>query len=329
VLIMFGDRDGDARSGTIIGALWLIGIGAVFLVQQWIDRPWGEAWPLFVIGTGLVSLATLPFKPRDASGLFVSSGWSLLVTAIGVLLLLSTTGAMGVEPATLIGRGWPVAVIVLGVWFLLAAAIPSRAGSTERLALPLGDASRASVRIRHGGGELTVGRAAAGLLVDGEFGGGVVQHVRGAGSVELRPPAVWGAPWSRAWPRWEMGVTGEVPLELDIEGGASRTRLDLGELQVRSLRLQTGASETRVDLPRSGGETKVRAEAGAASLSFEVPAGVAVRIRSRMALGSTVVDARIPRSSDGWESPGYAEAENRVDLDLSGGVGQLRVSLSG
>ncbi len=326
---MFGARRSEARSGTTIGALWLIGIGAVFLVQQWIDRPWGEAWPLFVILVGVVSLATLPFKPRDAAGLFVSAGWSLVITAIGGVLLLSTTGTIGVEPGRLIDRGWPVAVIVLGLWLLVAAAIPSRAGSTERLAVPLGDASRASVRIRHGGGELSVGRAAAGLLVDGEFGGGVVQHVSGSGSVELRPPGGWNAPWFRAWPRWEMGVTGEVPLELDIEGGASRTRLDLGELQVRSLRLQTGASETRVALPRSGGETKVRAEAGAASLSFEVPAGVAVRIRSRMALGSTVVDPRIPRSADGWESPGYAEAENRADLDLSGGVGQLRVSLSG
>jgi hypothetical protein len=70
----------------------------------------------------------------------------------------------------------------------------------------------------------------------------------------------------------------------------------------------------------------VKAETGAAALVVEVPTRVAARIRSRMAIGSSQVDeARIPRTASGFESADYATAANRVDLDLQGGVGSIRV----
>ena len=74
------------------------------------------------------------------------------------------------------------------------------------------------------------------------------------------------------------------------------------------------------------GATSVKAETGAAALIVEVPTGVAARIRSRMAIGSSQVDeARFPRTATGFESADYAGAANRVDLDLQGGVGSIRV----
>jgi hypothetical protein len=61
-------------------------------------------------------------------------------------------------------------------------------------------------------------------------------------------------------------------------------------------------------------------------LTVEVPPGVAARIRTRMALGSSQVDeSRFPRTADGFESADYATSANRVDLDLQGGVGSLKV----
>jgi hypothetical protein len=96
---------------------------------------------------------------------------------------------------------------------------------------------------------------------------------------------------------------------------------------LRSLRLQTGASETTITLPQGAGETRVRADAGAAQVTFRVPDGVAASIRSRVALGTTQVDtARFPRTGDRYESAGFASAPNRVEIDLQGGVGSFRVT---
>ena len=72
--------------------------------------------------------------------------------------------------------------------------------------------------------------------------------------------------------------------------------------------------------------TSVRVEAGAAAVTLEVPASVAARIRTRMAVGSIQVDqARFPRSAAGYESPDYGTAANRIDMELTGGVGSMRV----
>lgn len=45
-----------------------------------------------------------------------------------------------------------------------------------------------------------------------------------------------------------------------------------------------------------------------------------------MVLGSTPVDERrFPRAVDGYGSPEYDGATNRVDIDVQGGVGSVRI----
>jgi hypothetical protein len=200
------------------------------------------------------------------------------------------------------------------------------AGLTEELALPLDGAAEAAVRIRFGAGELTTRAAAAGRLVDGSFRGGVTHRRPSAGRVELEQDTSHGWPWFDRGFNWTVGLTADVPLDLRIDAGASRNLFDLRELQVRSVELHTGASDTRILLPRAAGATTVRAETGAASLTLEVPTGVAARIRTRAVLGSTQIDeARFPRTAAGFESPDYATAANRVDIDVQSGVASLRV----
>ena len=253
-------------------------------------------------------------------------GWPILLLIAGIVLLASTTGALAIDPLELLTRWWPLAAVGIGLWLLIAAVLPGR-NATEALALPLEGVASARVRLRFGGGELDVARAPSGQLVSGDFRGGVVARTLGPGAIELEPVSAGRWMWGRDWPSWRVGLTGEVPLDLDVEGGANRTRLDLTDLQIRALRIRTGASETRVLLPRAAGLTRVRAESGATSLVFEVPEGVAASIRSRMALGSTNVDAgRFPRDGDRHESPDYASAANKVEIDVQGGVGSLRVT---
>ena len=297
-----------ARTGVFTAAIWLIGIGVVFLVQQQMDWSWGQAWPMFVILLGVGSLASLAVgPPRSAVGIFVALGWPLVVTAAGILLLLSTTGNLGIEPGELIGY-WPLAAILGGLWLLIAAALPGRAGSDERLSLPLDGAPSATVRLRFGGGELSVGRAAAGALVDGEFRGGVRSRSRGSGSVVLEPRRGTVFGWWDEWPRWTMGVTGEVPLDLELEGGASKTVLDLSETRLRTLQLKTGASETRVQAAaRRGHDNRPRRGGGGIGHAsrcrptWRCGCGAGCRWAARPSI------QRIMRSGDGWESSGLRD----------------------
>ena len=314
-----------ARRGSLVAATWLIGLGIVFLVREAANLSWSEAWPMFVILVGVGSLVSTAVRGYAVSGGVWGFTWPLAWIVVGAVLLLSTTGNLGSGPGELIAEWWPVGLIVLGVWFLIGG-IVSRSGPSETLAIPIGGAGEANVRIQYGAGELTTHVAATGNLVDGRYVGGVSQRGGGPGRVELRQDASAGWPWFDRGYSWDVGLTGELPLDLRVDGGATRMVLDLRELKLRSLELHTGASGTRVLLPRAAGATAVRAEAGAAELVFEVPAGVGARIRSRMVLGSTQIDqGRFPPSAGGYESPDYASAQNRIDIDVQGGVGSLKV----
>jgi hypothetical protein len=214
----------------------------------------------------------------------------------------------------------------LGIWFIIGAIVPVRRSLTERLSLPLADAADAEVKIAFGAGHLTAHAAAPGILVDGTFEGGVRSRSRAVNRVALEQDTTYGLPWLGRSSRWDVGLTSEVPLDLRIDTGASRAEFDLRDLHLRSLDLHTGASETRVLLPRAAGATSVRTESGAASLILEVPTGVAARIRTRLVLGSSQVDqTRFPRVADGYQSVDYATAANRIDIDISGGVGSVKV----
>jgi hypothetical protein len=320
-----------ARSGGIVAATWIIGLGVVFLLQQTLDLSWGEAWPMFVILVGAGSLAGVLFGMSGHRSWFAALAWPVGLLVVGVLLLLSTTGNLGVGPGELIGRWWPLAVIAWGAWLLLAAVLPSRQLGSNSLELPLEGATSAEVKISFGGGELNVGTGRPGILLSGTFEGFPAKYrIRGPGSVHVEPEAGDAFPWvANPTPSWRIGLPTDVPVDLQVESGANRTLLDLGEVPLRSLRINTGASDTLVRLPRAAGETRVRADSGAASITIEVPPGVAARVRGRMALGSTQVDeSRFPRSGSGWESPDYASAANRVEIEIQGGIGAVRI-LSG
>lgn len=311
--------------GALIGATWLIGLGVVFLLQQSMDWSWDQAWPLFVILIGVSSaVSTLVGRVRGLGTLWALT-WPVVFIATGVVLLISTTGGLGVGPRELIDQAWPWVLVVLGIWFLVGALV-SGGPLMEALIVPLADVQQANVGIKFGAGELITHTAAPGNLVDGTFKGGVTYEPDGPGRVELRQDLDDGLPWLDRESRWDVGLTGEVPLTLRLEVGAYRGTIDLSDLRVTTLELHTGASETRVRLPRAAGSTSVRAEAGAAALTIEVPVGVAGRIRARMALGSVEVDpARFPRIGDLYQSVDYATAANRVDIDVEGGLGSLKV----
>jgi hypothetical protein len=319
-------RGGTANRGSLVAATWLIGLGIVFLVQRAADLSWRQAWPMFVILAGVAALVTKAFGWRPG----VAGIWELtlpvITIVVGSLLLASTTGSLGSDPGRLIADLWPWLLVGLGVWYLIGAVIPGGGPLQETLAIALDSASEAAVRIKFGAGELTVARGADGNLVDGRYEGGVRSLSHGPGRVELEQDITYGVPWVDRRSRWEVGVNGDVPLDLRFDIGATKTVIDARDLHLRSLELHTGASDTRVLLPRAAGVTTVRAEAGAASVVFEVPAGVAARIRSRMALGSSQIDqARFPAVGGGYESPDYATAPNRVDIDVQGGVGSVKV----
>lgn len=318
------------QRGAVLGGAWLIGLGLVFLVQQMLDLSWGQAWPLFVVyaglGSGLSSFVGMAGRRIGAWTI----AWALLVpaivTAVGLLLFIDLAGLADVDALALLSRWWPLALIGIGVLVLLGAVLPRQRGVEDRISLPTAGLASGEVVLKFGAGELDVGAGRAGTLVDGTFQGGVIRRDLGPGRVELETDVAQIWPWFGERIHWRVGLAPDLPIALRLEGGASRSVLDLADLQITSLVVRTGASSTRIVLPRAVERCDVRIEAGAAQVVVEVPAGVAARIRSQMGLGSSAIDeSRFPRSHGGWESGDFATAAHRAEISIQGGVGSVRV----
>jgi len=314
------------RDRMLIAAVWLISLGSLFIVQDVGGWAWTQAWPLWIVFVGVGTMGTAIVN-RHYSRLGIwAVWWPLAVIAVGLILLVATTGVAGTNLAE-VARWWPVLAIGVGVWFLVGAALYRQPSHVlETMAIPLDGVRQADVRMRFGGGELVVGQAPPNTLISGQFEGGVFNRSPEPGRIELEP-GVDPLPFGLDRPlHWNVGLTSQIPVDLRLETGASRSFINLNGLLVRRVTLKTGASETRVRLPVEG-ITTFSADAGMASLNIEVPQGVAARIKSRMAIGTTSVDEhRFPRFFDGWSSPDFETATNRVDIEVKGGLGAVRVS---
>jgi hypothetical protein len=260
--------------------------------------------------------------------------WGGILVLAGILLLLDNLGLLTLNVWGLI---WPLFLIGLGLWLLWRYLAGPPTPQVEEAAIPLEDARQAQVRIRHGAGRLYVTAGAdQHELASGTFGGGLEYQTRRDGDlldVDMRPsshsfPEVM-MPWNwraRGALDWSLALNGEIPLSLHLETGASDTRLDLSELHLTELRLQTGASSTDLTLPAHAGFTRADLRAGAASLSIRVPSGAAARIQIRGSLAGINVDTnRFPRMGNMYQSPDYDAAPNKIDVDIEAGVGAIDV----
>jgi len=257
--------------------------------------------------------------------------WGIVLLLVGTLLLLSN---LGIVTINLWSAVLAVALIVFGAGLLWNVLIGSDSSERELVTIPLGDILGARIKVQHGAGRLRIdGSASPGMLLEGTFCSGLDYNKRRFGDeveLKLSPggfPALF-APWN--WGSegigWAFGLNPEIPITLRVETGASEARLDLRELRVTDLCLETGASSTEVILPARAGHSRARVEAGAAAIRVRVPEGVAASIRFQGALASVEVDQqRFPRSGDAYRSPDYEGAEHRVDLEVEAGVGSLTV----
>lgn len=261
--------------------------------------------------------------------------WGGILLIGGVLLLLSNLGLLAINVWGLI---WPLFLVALGLSILWGIVAGPGSIKAEEAAVSLEGASRARVRVRHGAGRLyAMAGTDAEDLASGTFGGGLDYRARRDGDVldvEMKPTSR-GFPFSMVpwnWGGgglfdWSFDLNSEIPLSLDFETGASDTKLDLTDLKVTDLRLQTGASATDLTLPANAGQTRAVIRAGAASVIIRVPSAVAARIRAEGGLAAIKVDRnRFPRAGNVYQSPDYDTAINKVDVDIETGMGSIEIS---
>jgi predicted membrane protein len=256
--------------------------------------------------------------------------WGIVLIILAVLLFANQQGWLAGNIFTYF---WPAIIILAGIWLLVGASGRGHYTSNgETISIPLESAQSARIKMDHGAGRLNVHSGAASAeLLNGVFGSEVdyKSSVNGGQmQVKLRnSPQFWGWFPGAGSLDWDIRLNPGIPLNLKIDSGASATTLDLSDLKVVELNIDTGASSTEVTLPANAGNTLVDIDSGASSVKLNLPTGVAARIRIKTGIASVNVDSnRFPPQGNGlYLSADYATAANRADITIDTGVGSVEV----
>ena len=261
--------------------------------------------------------------------------WGAVLVILGIILLVDNLGLLDALGINLWDLIWPLLLILFGVWILWGTFGRQRTLESEQVTIPDEGASQAEIRFNHGAGRLAIAAgASAGNLVKGTFTGGLDHKASRAGDtlkvdLSVPPDRIWFFPFNwgpRYGYEWTVGLSRDVRLTLDLRTGASETRLDLSDLQVTDLRLQTGASSTELTLPANAGYTRAEIKSGVASVAITIPTNVAARIQARGGLADFNWDRqRFTRSGDIYLSADYESAANKVEIFVETGVGSVKI----
>ncbi|MAF52161.1 MAG: hypothetical protein CL694_03980 [Chloroflexi bacterium] len=282
--------------------------------------------------------------------------FAILLIVVGAVFLMHTTDVLPWSIWLEMWRFWPVLLIAIGVNLIVASRAPIVAAAlvlaifagsvgaayamtesgggghlVSTFSESLSDVERADLEISFGAGtlELTSLPAGSPSLVEASFFGRRAETtVSRSGNKANIGFAMdrWGLFHGATDVLWEVAMSESTRLTLDVEGGAAKMVLDLRRLQVSNLDINVGAAEVRVVLPEAAGIVDVDLGGGAASINVVVPDGVAARIVKSSGFSIVDIDtSRFPKFGDVYESPGYAAAENRVDLTINIGAAQVTV----
>jgi hypothetical protein len=231
--------------------------------------------------------------------------WGVVLIVVGVLFLADSMGFIDID---IWGAIWALAIMGAGLWLLLRFTF--------------------TITLRHGAGRLSLtGGAEVEDVLSGTFHGRLTHSAKMVGDVlEVKArEETWMFPFAE--PRhWSLRCTDQVPIYLEVHSGASEAIVDLTVLKVSDFLLSAGVGESRVTLPAGAGFTKAEISSGVGAIHVRIPDGVAASIRSSGGISSTRVDRnRFPRSGGRFQSPDYEEAENKVELKVSTGIGSVDV----
>jgi hypothetical protein len=289
----------------------------------------GLVGPVLLIGAGLVFLAQTLGWVESGIWLGLLRMWPLILIAAGIDLLIPRRSWLG----TLVSLLLIVAIFAGGFWLSGVRLGGARTGETDSVSVPLGTATRARVNFsppvaalelralpgKQSVVEGTVPRAGYGEVRTESALSGSTARVDITASGTYILPAI--GPQDETW---RFGLTGAVPLDLNVSTGVGLVEADLTGLTITGLDVEMGIGRVMVILPADVSFSG-RVSGAIGEIEIVVPAGVGVRIQVDAALaGVTTPSGQMFGPGDHeYTSPDYASAKVRVDLRIEQAIGAI------
>lgn len=328
---------------SFFGPILLITIGLVFLgknIGLFPGEGWGtiwRLWPLLLIVGGLDDL----FRREGVA-------WPVLMIGAGIVLLYNYFGPRAMISWTQIIQLWPILLIAVGIdvlfrgqsgWrslvgvllaiVLIGAAVLMALQGVEVQAEYIKIDERYSSSVEEAEldlslvvGELVLGADSRnGKLIYGSITpGSVVDELKEIGTrisyqIESSKPAFF--PHTA---RWELDLTPAIPLGLNIDNGVGEMLLDLTELELDSLYANQGVGRMVIDLPDTIVE-KVLIKQGVGVIEVEVPEDTRIAVDAQNGLTRVRFPGNFELENGYYTTPGTSRTNAELLIVVEQGIG--------
>ena len=265
--------------------------------------------------------------------------WPLLLIAIGIEKIFAATQTL--KPLAYLS---PLIIVATVAYAVIASPGGSVFSEDEEFdsrssewSVPADPAITAlDLHMDFGGGRLKVrGGSVSDRLLEGQFyhrgqKPETVADARGNTmevSLSHRGPSV--SIGQRNSERWIVKLNESIPINLSLDAGGAQVRLDLADVVLNKLDLETGAADIDVILGTKSSQVVCDVNCGAASIDMVIPAGSGLRVDRESALSSfSTGDLELVEQGNFLETPEFDTRSVRILLNIEAGVSSLRVRQS-
>ena len=299
------EEKGRERKSSLVGPVILIGLGVVFLLNNLGIMDW--------------SVWDVAFRL-----------WPVLIVAAGLEILIGRRSALGSVLSLVL-----TCALIAGALWLYGSGVVATSSEVEEISQSLDEATAAQVVIGPAVGSVHVDaleesnqlvsgliRPISGERVHRDFAledGTAVFYLQSEG--RFVGPFVGGL--SRE-PNWDLGVSSDVPLDLEISLGVGESDIDLRGLMLDDLEVSIGVGQMTVVLPAEG-NFRARIDGAIGNTVVIIPIGMEARVTVDTGLAVKDMPNGYRQHGGAYESPGYGDAENRIELEIDQAIGNVTV----
>lgn len=319
-------------------------------------------WPVILIGVGVLWLMGNLGMIQSSALNVLAALWPLLLVGAGLdLLFARRSPVVGALIAVLL-VGAAAFVLVSGS--TLGIQLPNSDFKVERFTAPLDGAQSATINLDTSSQSVSVASLEdSDLLMDATIGhygemdflvsGGADRQI----TLRRRPGSNIQFGFNPMQNQgWEIYLARNIPIDLRVDSGSGSIAMDLTQLSLSALTLDSGSGSATIRLPASRESYSVDVNSGSGSVTVSLPADTSLTTRFDSGSGSINIQlpgndialrvevqsggsgsinlpnfvTRIQGDSDEdegvWESAGYASAQNKIEIILENvGSGSVNV----
>ncbi len=283
-----------------------------------------------------------------------------LLISLGAIFLLNNFGILPWSIWTNLWKFWPVLLILIGIEFIIGQTISLKttvilliliflipiviavnpftnnplATNTLKISEELGSLTKAKIIIDLPATNLTIkGDNQSAKLITGNISFSKaankptvsVEESFGQEIVKITQESIPGLPFLTSLKNnTDLSLSGQIPLEIQINTEASIQKIDLTNLRVDSLEINSKASDMNIKFGDTySGTSKIKTSA--TNLTITIPKEIEARIKIDSKVKNLSLAARFKNKKGAYQTTGFDTAFTRLDIQIESIAGSITI----